>query len=108
MEELEIRGSGLERLVATCFERLGLIRFYTVVNDKLRAWECPRETRAPAAAGQIHGDMEAGFIRARVVAYEELVEHGSLEGARGAGRERTEGKGYEVQDGDLIEFLFKA
>ena len=108
MEDLGLRESGLERMVAACFETLGLLRFYTVVSRKLRAWECPAETLAPAAAGQIHGDMELGFIRARVVAFADLDQCGSLEAARGAGRERTEGRAYAIRDGDLVEFLFKA
>ncbi len=103
---LGIERSGLERLVEICFARLELIRFYTAVHGKLRAWEVGRGTSAPAAAGKIHGDMERGFIRARVASFEDLREAGSLDEVHRAGRLRTEGKTYEVRDGDVVEFLF--
>ncbi len=103
---LGIERSGLERLVETCFARLSLVRFYTAVHGKLRAWEVERGTPAPAAAGKIHGDMERGFIRARVVSFEDLRAAGSLDEAHRAGRLRTEGKAYEIRDGDVVEFLF--
>ncbi len=103
---LGIGKSGLERLVETCFSRLGLIRFYTPVHGKLRAWEVEAGTPAPAAAGKIHGDMERGFIRARVASFEDLREAGSLDEVHRAGRLRTEGKTYEIRDGDVVEFLF--
>ncbi len=105
-DALGIGRSGLERLVEVCFARLGLIRFYTAVHRKLRAWEVESGTTAPAAAGKIHGDMEAGFIRARVVSFDDLREAGSLDEAHRAGRLRTEGKTYEIRDGDVVEFLF--
>ncbi len=106
MGELGLAESGLERLVATAFETLGLIRFYTLVSDKLRAWEVPAGTPAPRAAGKIHSDMEEGFIRARVARYEDLLEHGRLQELQRRGLVRTEGRDYAVRDGDVIEFLF--
>lgn len=106
MTELGIAETGLERLVDRSFSLLGLIRFYTVAHGKLRAWEIERGERAPQAAGKVHSDMEEGFIRAQVVSYDELVESGSLQELHRHGRVRTEGKSYEVQDGDVIEFLF--
>ena len=74
-------------------------------ND-VRAWPIPRNTPAVQAAGRIHSDMERGFIRAEVVPYDDLVECGSLAEARRRGLLRVEGKGYPVQDGDVIHFLF--
>lgn len=108
LQELVRTESGLESLVARAFEALDLIRFYTVVKGKLRAWEIRRGTRAAAAAGKIHTDMERGFIRAQVVRAEDLVRHGSLQECHRLGLLRTEGKDYPIQDGDVVEFLFSA
>lgn len=107
LEELGLERSGLERLAEESFELLDLIRFYTLVSDKLRAWEVPRGTPAPQAAGKIHSDMEEGFIRARVARFEDLVEHGSFQELHHTGLLHTHGKDYEIQDGDVVEFLFK-
>ncbi len=103
MEEL-----GLQRLVQASYSLLDLLTFYTLANDKLQAWQLRRGTHAPRAAGQIHSDMEAGFIRAEVANYEELLQCGSLSKLRESGRLRVEGKDYTVLDGDVITFLFKA
>ena len=105
-EELGIVESGLERLVEATFELLSLIRFYTLVNDKLRAWEVVEGTRLPQAAGKIHSDMEKGFIRAHVGEWSQVVEHGSFQELHHHGLLRTEGREQEVRDGDVIEFLF--
>jgi hypothetical protein len=106
LADLGLARSGLERLAEAAFHLLDLIRFYTVVGGKLRAWEVPRGTLAPQAAGRVHSDMEEGFIRARVAACEELVGTGSFQELVRHGRVRTEGKEYSVADGDVIEFLF--
>lgn len=106
MEELELTSTGLERMVEHCFHLLGLIRFYTVASGRLRAWEVPRGTLAPQAAGKVHTDMEHGFIRAQVASYEQLLKHGSFNELYHHGLLRTEGKGYELADGDVVEFLF--
>ena len=106
MTDLGLTRTGLERLVDRCFELLGLIRFYTIAHGKLRAWEIARGTRAPEAAGRVHSDMEHGFIRARVASHAELAEHGSFHELHLKGLLRTEGKDYEVADGDVVEFLF--
>jgi GTP-binding protein YchF len=108
MAALGLERTGLERVVAESFRLLDLIRFYTVVSGKLRAWEVARGTRAPQAAGEIHSDMERGFIRAQVAHFADLAEHGSFQELHHHGLLRTEGKDYEVQDGDVVEFLFKA
>ncbi len=106
MTDLGLAETGFERLIEHCFHLLGLIRFYTIVYGKLRAWEIPRGTHAPEAAGKVHSDMEHGFIRARVASHAELAEFGSFHELHLKGLLRTEGKDYEVADGDVVEFLF--
>ncbi len=106
MADLELTQTGLERLVEHCFHLLGLIRFYTIAHGKLRAWELRRGAHAPEAAGKVHSDMEQGFIRARVANHAELAEHGSFHELHLKGLLRTEGKDYEIADGDVVEFLF--
>ena len=106
MAELGITSSGLDRLVEASFRHLGLIRFYTVVHGKLRAWELPRGSTARQAAGRVHSDMEKGFVRARVAGAEELLEAGGTQELHRQGRLRTEGRDYAVADGEVIEFLF--
>ena len=106
LADLGLARSGLERLAEAAFHLLDLVRFYTVVGGKLRAWEVPRGTPAPQAAGRVHSDMEEGFIRARVTPCDELVEAGSFQELARHGRVRTEGKDYLVADGDVVEFLF--
>jgi GTP-binding protein YchF len=108
IEELGLGKSGLDRLVDASFLLLDLIRFYTLANQKLRAWEIPRGTLAPQAAGEIHTDMEHGFIRAHVATFDHLVEHGSLQELHHHGLLRTEGKGYAIEDGDVVEFFFSS
>lgn len=104
--ELGIVESSLERLVEATFGLLGLIRFYTLANDKLRAWEVEAGTKLPQAAGRIHTDMERGFIRAHVAKWDQVVQHGSFQDLHHLGLLRTEGREQVVQDGDVIEFLF--
>ncbi len=77
-----------------------------MVKHKLRAWEIPRGTRAPQAAGKIHSDMERGFVRARLIRLPDLLAHGSLHELSERGLVHTVGKDYEVEDGDILEFLF--
>jgi GTP-binding protein YchF len=108
MRELGIETSGLDRLAAACFELLGLIRFYTLANRKLRAWEIEAGTPAPEAAGKIHTDMQTGFIRAQVASFEQMKEYGGFQELHHHGLLRTEGKEYGVQDGDVVEFLFSS
>ena len=106
MEELGIEATGLDRVIEASFRLLGLIRFYTLANHKLQAWEIPSGTHAPQAAGQIHTDMERGFIRAHVATFEQVREHGSFQQLHHLGLLRTEGKDYAIQDGDVVEFFF--
>ncbi|MDA2938408.1 redox-regulated ATPase YchF [Acidobacteria bacterium AH-259-A15] len=106
-KELGITETGLQRLVKKAFKSLGLITFYTIANEKLRAWEVEEGTRAPEAAGKIHSDMERGFIRAQVVSFEDLLQHGSFQELNRLGLARTEGKDYQVKDSDVIQFAFR-
>jgi len=106
MEELGIEATGLDRVIEASFRLLGLLRFYTLANRKLQAWEVPSGTHAPQAAGQIHSDMERGFIRAHVATFEQVREHGSFQELHHLGLLRTEGKDYAIQDGDVVEFFF--
>jgi ribosome-binding ATPase len=105
-EDLGLAEPGLDRVIRTSYELLGLISFLTAGEDECRAWTIRRGTRAQAAAGEIHSDIERGFIRAEVVAFDDLVKAGSLAACREAGTLRLEGKDYVVRDGDVINFRF--
>lgn len=96
----------LDRIVRLSYQLLGLITFFTVVSDELKAWTIPQGTTALKAAGKIHSDIERGFIRAEVISFHDLEKCGSLAEARKRGLLRLEGKNYTVQDGDIITFLF--
>lgn len=98
--------SGIGSFIKKCYELLGLITFFTTESDELRAWTVKRGTVALKAAGKIHSDMERGFIKAEVIAFDELIGAGSLARAREQGRLHIEGKDYEVSDGDVITFRF--
>jgi GTP-binding protein YchF len=106
LEDLGLPEPGLDRVIRTTYTLLGLISFLTAGEDECRAWTLRRGTKAPAAAGEIHSDIERGFIRAEVIGWEELLEFGSSAEARKHGRLRTEGKQYIVQEGDVINVLF--
>jgi GTP-binding protein YchF len=106
MREIGLDEIGIDRLIRQAFRLLGLISFYTVVKNKLQAWEIPAGTLAPAAAGKVHSDMEKGFIRAQVVSADELCEVGSLHEIQSRGHLRTVGRETAIQDGDVVEFLF--
>ncbi|MFP3853076.1 MAG: redox-regulated ATPase YchF [Anaerolineales bacterium] len=96
--------SGLNRVIRSSYELLGLISFFTMNEEEVRAWTITQGTRAPQAAGKVHSDFEKGFIKAEVVSAETFLEYGSLAAVRNAGELRIEGKDYVVQDGDLIYF----
>jgi GTP-binding protein YchF len=106
MAELGLESSALDVLIRASYRLLGLVTFYTVVKNKLQAWSVPSGTPAPVAAGKVHTDMERGFIRAEVVSADELCEAGSLQEIRARGHLRTVGRGSEISDGDVVEFLF--
>lgn len=106
MKEMGLSGEAKNRFVEKCHALLGMIRYYTSAHGKLQAWSIPKGTKAPAAAGLIHTDMEKGFIRAKVMNYEDLVEYGSEAEVQHHGHLRTEGHEYVIRDGDIIEFMF--
>ena len=106
LEDLGQSESGLDRLIKASYELLGLISFLTSGEDECRAWTITRGTKAPQAAGKIHSDFERGFIRAEVIAYDDLMSVGSMAAAREKGMIRSEGKEYVVKDGDIILFRF--
>ena len=106
LEELGVQESGLDRLIKCSYELLGLISFLTYGKDECRAWTIRKGTKAPKAAGKIHSDIERGFIRAEVIAYDDMMKCGSVNAAREKGLLRSEGKEYIVQDGDMVYFRF--
>lgn len=103
--EYGAQGSGVESLIRACYNRLGLMSYFTTGEKETRAWTVPRGSTGPKAAAAIHTDFEKKYIRAQVVTFNDLVQSGSLAKARETGKLRTEGKEYIVQDGDVIEFL---
>ena len=106
LEELGVKESGLDKLIAASYSLLGLISYLTAGEDETRAWTITKGTKAPGAAGKIHTDFERGFIRAEVVNYQDLLDCGSLSAAKDKGLVGLEGKEYVVQDGDVILFRF--
>ena len=106
LEDLGLQESGLDKLIKASYKLLGLISYLTAGEDETRAWTIKVGTKAPQAAGKIHTDFERGFIKAEVVNYKDLLEHGSLAAAREKGLVGMEGKEYVVKDGDVILFRF--
>jgi ribosome-binding ATPase len=106
LEEMGLPEPGLDVLIRAAYKLLGLETFFTAGPKEARAWTIHRGFRAPQAAGVIHSDFERGFIRAETIAFDDYVNCGGEQGARAAGRMRSEGKDYEVQDGDVILFRF--
>ncbi|MBT4711311.1 MAG: redox-regulated ATPase YchF [Alphaproteobacteria bacterium] len=97
---------GLTQVIRAGYGLLGLITFFTAGPTEARAWTIPADALAPQAAGRIHGDMERGFIRAETIAYDDYIAHGGEQGAKAAGAMRSEGKEYQVKDGDVMLFRF--
>lgn len=106
LEELGVDSSGLDRLIRSAYEKLGLITYFTAGPKEVRAWTIRKGTKAPGAAGVIHTDFERGFIRAETISYEDYKELGSEKAAKDAGKMRQEGKDYVVKDGDVMLFRF--
>lgn len=106
LAELGFTASGLDRLISASYDLLGLISFLTAGKQEVRAWTITKGTKAPAAAGKIHSDIERGFIRAEVVAYNDIVECGNPQTAKEKGLIRSEGKEYVMKDGDVVLFRF--
>jgi len=106
LKDLGIEEPALNRLIRHSYESVGLISFFTVGEDEVRAWTIDRGDSALEAAGKIHSDIQRGFIRAETVSYEDFMEAGTLAACRDKGTMRLEGKTYEVRDGDIINFRF--
>ena len=104
LADLGLTESGLDRVIRTSYDLLGYMSFFTVGEDECRAWSIARDTQAQLAAGEIHSDIQRGFIRAEVVGYAPLTTRGSMAVCREHGEVRLEGKEYIVQDGDIINF----
>ncbi|MBU5612761.1 redox-regulated ATPase YchF [Geomonas azotofigens] len=106
LEEMGLVESGLDRLIRSGYELLGLITYFTAGVKEVRAWTITKGTKAPGAAGVIHSDFEKGFIRAEVISYNDYIASGGESGAKEKGLMRLEGKEYVVQDGDVMHFRF--
>ena len=106
LEEAGLPEPGLNVLIRASFELLGLQTYFTAGVKEVRAWTIHKGDTAPQAAGVIHTDFEKGFIRAQVIAYDDFIQFRGEQGAKDAGKMRTEGKEYVVQDGDVMHFLF--
>ena len=107
LEALGLEESGLDKVIKASYDLLGLMSFLTAGEPEVRAWTIKKGTKAPAAAGKIHTDIERGFIRAEIVSYEDLIREGSMNTVKEKGLLRLEGKEYIMQDGDIVLFRFK-
>ncbi len=106
LEDMGIEESGLDKLIKASYSLLGLISYLTAGPEEVRAWTITRGTKAPQAAGKIHSDFERGFIRAEVIAFDDLVACGNMVAAKEQGLVRSEGKEYVMKDGDIVLFRF--
>jgi GTP-binding protein YchF len=106
LSEMGLAEAGLDVLVRAAYKLLDLETYFTAGPKEARAWTIHRGSKAPQAAGKIHSDFERGFIRAETIAYDDYVAHAGEQGAKAAGKMRSEGKEYVVQDGDVILFRF--
>jgi GTP-binding protein YchF len=107
LRSLGLEKTALDLVITACYRLLDLVTFYTIAHDKLRAWQLPRGSTAPVAAGKVHTDMERGFIRAEVMAHADLVRYESRPALHEAGLIHTVGRDYVVQDRDVLQFHFK-
>ena len=106
LEMLGLSESGLDKVIKSSYDLLGLMSFLTAGEPEVRAWTIKKGTKAPQAAGKIHSDIERGFIRAEVVSYDDLMKEGSMNAVKEKGLLRSEGKDYIMQDGDIVLFRF--
>jgi ribosome-binding ATPase YchF (GTP1/OBG family) len=106
LESIGLAEPGLSKVIRAGYALLGLLTFFTVGPKEARAWTVRRGASAPEAAGVIHTDFQAGFIRAETISYDDFVACGGEQGAKDAGKMRAEGKEYLVQDGDVFHFRF--
>jgi GTP-binding protein YchF len=104
--EYSIEESALDRIIKESYRIMNLMSFFTVGEDEVKAWTIKKDTIALEAAGEIHSDIQKGFIRAEVLAYDDLIKYGTFKDAKAAGRVRLEGKEYVVEDGDIINYRF--
>ena len=106
LEALGLTESGLDKVIKSSYDLLGLMSFLTAGEPEVRAWTIKKGTKAPQAAGKIHSDIERGFIRAEIVSYDDLIKEGSMNAAKEKGLVRSEGKEYIMQEGDIVLFRF--
>lgn len=106
LESYGVKNTGLNQLITAAYDTLGLQSYLTAGKKEVRAWTIPQGATAPQAAGVIHSDFERGFIAAQIVSYDDLIEAGSEQAAKTAGKMRTEGKDYVMQPNDVVEFRF--
>ena len=106
LEALGLEESGLDRVIKSSYDLLGLMSFLTAGEPEVRAWTIKKGTKAPDAAGKIHSDIQRGFIRAEIVSYDDLIREGSMNAVKEKGLLRLEGKEYIMQDGDIVLFRF--
>ena len=106
LEMMGLSESGLDKVIKSSYDLLGLMSFLTAGEPEVRAWTIKKGTKAPEAAGKIHSDIQRGFIRAEVVSYSDLMREGSMNAVKEKGLLRSEGKDYIMQDGDIVLFRF--
>lgn len=106
LKSIGLESSGVDRMNAAAYSALGLMSFYTVGKDEVRAWTIRKGAHAPTAAGKIHTDIERGFIRVEVIKYDDLVAAGSEQAVKTQGKMQLKGKDYVIEDGDICHFLF--
>lgn len=106
MKNLGIELSGLDRLNSVAYSTMGLMSFYTVGSDEVRAWSIKKGTKAPEAGGKVHSDIQKGFIRVEIMKYDDLIKLGSESAVKAAGKIQLKGKDYIIEDGDICHFRF--
>jgi hypothetical protein len=106
LDDMGLKSSGVDRMSRAVYDALGLMSFYTMGKDEVRAWTVAKGATAPEAAGKIHTDMQRGFIRAEIIKFNDLVEAGSEAEVKSRGKLDLKGKDYVMQDGDICSFLF--
>lgn len=106
LESVGLKTSGIERMNQAAYDQLGLMSFYTVGKDEVRAWTIRKGSTAPVAGGKIHSDIERGFIRVEVIKYADLITAGSEQAAKAQGKMQLKGSDYVIEDGDICHFLF--
>ncbi len=106
LKSIGLSSSGLDRMNAAAYAALGLMSFYTIGKDEVRAWTIRKGSLAPTAAGKVHTDIERGFIRVEIIKYDDLIAAGSEQAVKAQGRMQLKGKDYTIEDGDICHFLF--